>query len=365
MKTHIPLTTFAIAVFVCGCGGEDKTSFSEVRTVESPAAQSSESGVTNPHAGGAMPMQTASAGPLQWTTPEGWSEKAASSMRIINLGVEGEPAVECYVTRLGGTGGGLDANLNRWRGQLSLPPYTAEEIAALPTINILGDDAVFVEMEGTYTGMGNTDAQEGFALLGAVAEADGATYFVKMTGPADVLARERDKFTAFCESLDTGGGTAMAATSAPADPHAGVPGMSSSGSLSWTAPDGWQLIPARPMREVTFAVNGAECYVSTLSGRAGGAAANINRWRTQMAQQPLSPEELAALETITVLGEPSPLVTIEGPYTGMSGVTVSDAMLLGVVREDDTQSVFIKMTGPKDVVESERANFITFCESLK
>lgn len=369
MRNRCVMLTAVLAAVLGGCGGEDGTeSFSEVRTVKAPELQTADQSAVNPHAGGTMPLQPSSGESLQWTVPEGWVELNPSSMRIANLGIEGESSVECYVTRLSGAAGGLDANLNRWRGQLSLPPYTAEEISALPTMEILGDDAVLAEMEGTYSGMGGSAPQDGFALFGAVAQAGGASYFVKMTGPSDVLQRERENFKIFCTSLNLGSGAAMASVpDAQTDPHAGLtnPGVQPAASLQWTAPASWNQMPDRPMRVATFTVNGAECYVATLSGRAGGAAANINRWRTQMGAAPLSPDDLAALATITVLGKPSPLVDVSGAYTGMDGSQTSDAMLLGVVREDEIESVFIKMTGPKDAVLAERENFVAFCESLE
>lgn len=340
---------------LAGCGSESGTeSFSEVRTVRAPESGIADRSVTNPDAGGTMPVRPTSDSSLEWTTPSGWTEQAPSSMRLANLGIDGEPAVECYVTRLAGAAGGLDANLNRWRTQMSLPPYTAEEIAALPTIQILGMDAVVVEMQGDYKGMSATEGQSGFALLGAVAQSDGASYFIKMTGPADVIERERNNFETFCASLGLGG--ALVTASAPAT--SGAP-------FEWTAPDSWTRAADRAMRVVTYTVNGAECYVTTLRGQAGGAAANLNRWRTQMDQPELSPAELAALVTVTVLGKASPLVEVTGAYAGMDGTRTDDAMLLGIVREDDAESVFIKMIGPKAVVLAERANFVAFCESLK
>ncbi len=356
-----------VTALVAGCGGETDTEpFSEVRTVRAPEAGTMQPDAMNPHAGGPMPLQPTMGSSLDWTTPPGWVERPASSMRIVNLGIEGEPSVECYVTRLGGNAGGMEANLNRWRSQLSLPPYAADEISALPTKQILGVDAVVAEMQGEYKGMGDAETQPDFALLGAVAQTPDAAYFIKMTGPKTVLERERKNFDAFCASLTEGGNTAMA--SAPTtNPHAGLPasGGTADAPFEWSAPPSWTQSADRPMRVVTFTVNGAECYVTTLRGLAGGAAANINRWRTQMGQTELSSADLDALDTVTVLGKPSPLVEVSGAYSGMDGKQVSDALLLGVVREDAAQSVFIKMTGPESVVRAERDNFIAFCESIK
>ncbi len=365
MKRQIQLAPLLVLVLILGCG-DDGESFSDVRTVSAPATAGST--MSNPHAGGIADLQMTMGASLNWTTPPGWVERAPSAMRIANLGLESEPAVECYVTRLDGVAGGLDANLNRWRTQMSLAPYTPEEIAALPTMPILGADAVVVEMSGDFKGMGATDSQSGFTLLGAVAQADGASYFIKMIGPSDVIERERDNFSSFCASLESGGGQTMAAAQPlTTDPHAGLSasGTATVAPFEWTAPSSWTQTPDRPMRVVTYTVKGAECYVTVLRGKAGGVAANINRWCTQMGQQELSPAELSALETVTVLGQAAPLVEVGGAYEGMDGTRTSEALLLGVVLEDATQSVFIKMTGPESIVRAERDNFIAFCESIK
>lgn len=157
-----------------------------------------------------------------------------------------------------------------------------------------------------------------------------------------------------------------------ASPRAPIPGnVSPAGfdpaSLQWNAPDGWNREPDRPMRLVTFTTaDGAlECYVSVLAGSAGGAAANINRWRQQMGQPALSPEEITALPKLQVLGQEAPLVTITGNYAGMSGETKTGHALMGIVCPWGDQTIFVKIIGPEMAVKAEAGNFTAFCESLK
>lgn len=352
-----------------GCGGDDGAEpFSEVRTVRAPEAIGP---VTNPHLSGAVPGPGALAGSPQfhWETPAGWVTRAPQELRVINLGIADAPEVECYVTHLPGMAGGLEANLNRWRTQMSLPAFGPGELDALPRIEVLGTEASLVEFEGAFAGMGDTDVKEGYKMLGVIASRPGDAVFVKMTGPADVVTREKENFLAFSRSLHVSTGESTAPPMvAVADPHAGLPtpiGQSDPISLEWVAPESWQRAPDRAMRLVTYVIDGAECYVTVLTGTAGGAAMNINRWVTQMGQPELTPEQLADLPAITVLGQDSPLVEATGAFTGMDGTTQADSMLLGVVREDPVQSVFIKMTGPESVVRAERDRFIAFCESIQ
>ncbi len=151
-------------------------------------------------------------------------------------------------------------------------------------------------------------------------------------------------------------------------PHAAVPAAEAAEfPFAWTAPEGWRPAEERPMRVVTFAAGPnqeAECYVTILGQGGGGAAANINRWREQMGQPPLTEAEVAALPVIEVLGKPSPWVEIRGTFTGQSGAVLDDALLLGLVCPVDAFSVFVKMTGPASVVEAQRDAFLAFCTSL-
>jgi hypothetical protein len=120
------------------------------------------------------------------------------------------------------------------------------------------------------------------------------------------------------------------------------------------------------MRAVTFQTpDGAEAYVSVLSGPAGGTEANINRWRNQMGiNEPMAAADIANLPKIEVMGKQCPLIELKGQFTGMSGGPQTDAMLLGTVCELPGQTVFVKMTGPAAAVEANRDKFVAFSQSL-
>ena len=85
--------------------------------------------------------------PIAWTTPAGWTELPPTAMRTANFHPGGDPHADCYLTLLNGDGGGLGANVNRWRAQLSLPALSPSEIDALPRRTFVGGDAVFVFVE--------------------------------------------------------------------------------------------------------------------------------------------------------------------------------------------------------------------------
>jgi hypothetical protein len=145
-----------------------------------------------------------SSGPrLVYTTPEGWAEAAAASMRDVNLSFGPNQEGECYVSRLPGPGGGLEANVNRWRKQFGAEPLTLEQIEALPTKPLFGQPATFVQVDGPFTpGMGSTETKENYRLLGLILSSDAGAVFVKMTGPQVLVEEQTAGFDLFTGSLD-------------------------------------------------------------------------------------------------------------------------------------------------------------------
>ena len=79
-----------------------------------------------------------------WDLPDGWQQKPGSGMRFATLefGPEQEP-LELSVIPLGVPDGDSAAcvlsNVNRWRGQMGLPPITADQ---------LGDETVQLDLDG-------------------------------------------------------------------------------------------------------------------------------------------------------------------------------------------------------------------------
>ncbi|MCF6284868.1 MAG: hypothetical protein L3K26_06745, partial [Candidatus Hydrogenedentes bacterium] len=302
--------------------------------------------------------ETGGAGSYAWIIPNGWSEEESSPMRLANFKVLEKS--ECYFTVLKGQGGGLARNLNRWRSQMSLEPYSADEIAALPRKPFFGQDATYAIMDGSYAGMSGGEGQAGHRLVGLALITDESSYFVKMTGPVGALEGQLENFDLFCASL-------RKKEEAPAENTSEQFSAASSDNksgLKWTAPSQWVKAPDKTSRLVTYISDGTECYATILSGQGGGLASNINRWRRQLAQAPLSSDEIKALEKLPVLGQDAPYVEIKGTFTGMEGGVQEGYMLLGVVHPIGDQTLFIKMIGPEASVTAEVEKFKSFCSSF-
>lgn len=292
--------------------------------------------------GGGMGTGAPRPSKLAWDTPDGWTALPASQFRVANFSAPG--GVECYMTVLGGTGGGLVLNLNRWRGQLGLGDLSDAEVAALPTRKVLGVTAPFVEMEGTFQG-------EPSKLAGVLALTPDALVTVKMTGPAAAVNDALPQLEIFLFSLRRAGGApgrAPAGPARPADAHAGH------AELAWNDPAGWTVKPASQFRQANYEVpGGVECYMTILPGTGGGVAANLARWRGQLGLS--GSGDPSQLPTRTVLGASALFVELEA----------GDHKLAGLIVELPGRMITIKMTGPSAAVDAALPGLEAFAGSLR
>lgn len=408
VATRAGVTLAAALLFGPGCGGEAGTQTIESsRTVARagvdlsiPSSSAERFGLQRP--GANSPSSSSAKEPgLTYTTPSGWTELAPTSMRMANFRIGNDTRAECYLTLLGGDAGGMASNVNRWRAQMSLPAATASDIDALPTARFLGSEAKLIDLRGTWTGMSGANNAASWRLLGLVLVEPGGSAFLKFTGPEDVLETQREAFLALGSSIHIDSGidpaagdlsTALSAAKGGGDPHASNPMPSAHGSmkttnasaapqtssapnamssgaptsgsgLGWTMPSGWRRAPERTSRLVSFFCgddDAVECYVTVLPGDAGGALANVNRWRNQLGRDPITEGELARSSKLAMLGGEATLVDFDASPTSEKAGT----RLLGTVITSGGQSVFVKLSGPDARVEAQRGAFESFARSL-
>jgi hypothetical protein len=135
---------------------------------------------------------------LTYQVPTGWKELPAGGMRLAAFRVtDGEKTAETTVVRLGGPGGGLEANINRWRGQIGLPPLAAGELQQdIRQVDVGGAQSPYIDIDGPGA------AGAGATRVLAVAVAKGEqTWFFKMTGPPGLVAREKSAFESLLRSV--------------------------------------------------------------------------------------------------------------------------------------------------------------------
>jgi len=135
--------------------------------------------------------------PVKWTPPDGWFPQPLSEMRLASFKVAGANAssADVSVTAFPGEAGGLGPNLNRWRGQLQLPPLSDDQLSAIQRIDVDNAPTYLVDFQ---TADKNPKPSR---ILGAVMQTSDRTWFVKMTGPPDLLEIQRQKFLDFVRSF--------------------------------------------------------------------------------------------------------------------------------------------------------------------
>ncbi|HYP18095.1 MAG TPA: hypothetical protein VEQ65_12860 [Opitutus sp.] len=142
-------------------------------------------------------VPTASGQALTWTAPAHWKTKPASAMRKGSYAVTGADGAEAdlSITAFPGDVGGDLANINRWRGQISLPPLTAADLAT---------STEHLDLNGlhiTYVDIANPTGEKPQRIVGAFVPFENATWFFKLMGPETVVAAERDAFRAFLSTV--------------------------------------------------------------------------------------------------------------------------------------------------------------------
>jgi hypothetical protein len=151
-------------------------------------------GMANPPA-----TPTASGTALTWTAPAHWKAQPASAMRKASYAIPGDGGAtgDLSISSLSGNAGGELPNLNRWRGQLQLPPI-AEADFATATTHLDSNDLhlTFVDIVGT-----GANAQR---ILGAMIPNGRETWFFKLTGPDALLAKEKPAFLEFLKTIKAG-----------------------------------------------------------------------------------------------------------------------------------------------------------------
>jgi hypothetical protein len=212
---YLPATARAaglilLATLACGCGGEKvETPAAQRRAAEAARQQSTptETAAATTTRGGDLAI----AG-VVFTAPAGWDnlgprEMRKAQYRLAPVAGDSEPGEVNVFYFGGGQGGDVEANLQRWSGQMS-------ETSAAParsTFDVGGMAAHLITVEGSYSGGmggpmgGGGAAKPGYRLVGVVLEAPQGNVFFKLTGPvATARAMESELMTMVRGARTTG-----------------------------------------------------------------------------------------------------------------------------------------------------------------
>ena len=141
-----------------------------------------------------------SEGKPTWSVPAGWKEIPGGGFLVAKFTIssDGGTPTAVNVSSSAGDGGGLVANVNRWRvQQLGLTAWSAEELSKQSkTVETAAGPATFVEFAGK-------DARSGqpTSLVGAMISQGGQTWFYKLMGDTKIVESQKEAFIRFVKEV--------------------------------------------------------------------------------------------------------------------------------------------------------------------
>jgi hypothetical protein len=142
----------------------------------------------------------------QWVTPPLWREEEGTGMRLATFSIPGtEGAGQCSLVPLPGDGGGIQANVQRWLGQLQLQMLSPQTLADFlsqqkTTRTAAGLPLTIID----FTPLSYRQQRKGISMLAAMIRSEDQTLFVKLSGGMALLEENRQFFYEFCRSLSYG-----------------------------------------------------------------------------------------------------------------------------------------------------------------
>jgi hypothetical protein len=141
------------------------------------------------------PPRPTGAGALKWTLPKGWTETQGSGMRFATLTPPGGGKAELSVVVLPAPAGGELANVNRWRGQIGLPPL--DEKALGSARQSVKSKAGVVSLYD-FTSEGKEASR---MITGLLTTSDNNIWFLKLVGDAAPVGKAKPDFIKYLETL--------------------------------------------------------------------------------------------------------------------------------------------------------------------
>lgn len=292
----------------------------------------------------------AASGEPQWKLPEGWTQEAGGAqMRFATVKIpDSQPPLELTVAKV--SWGSADepqeilANVNRWRGQMQLPPIGDEDLSdETRSLKLAADQskAIVVDLAGR--------------LKAGVMSAP----FASKAGKSDLPAGHPPvgEKTVGAKTVDRESkNAAQKSAQVEADPN--VP-------FTYNLPAGWHPAPLKTFAAATFAVEKdsqkAEITATPFGGGAGGLLSNVNRWRGQVHLPPVAESELESLlNPYKVDGRPAQMVRFFSPKNSDQPLAI-----VAVIADRGDATWFFRMSGAPDFVEDQQSNFDKFMSSIK
>jgi hypothetical protein len=290
-----------------------------------------------------------------WQVPGDWKlEKAGQFVTAAYILPDGGKVT---VSKLAGDGGGLAANINRWRGQVGLKPLAGKDVSGQPLK--IADSTEEMQLFNLTSENSAADSQ---GILAGVLPLKTETWYFKFSGPVGVIRKAEGVFAEFLRSVRIAGSGKIA--SAPS--QAPTPAPSGGKKINVTPPDGWTSSTGSAMRAASFSIAGsdgssADVSVVPIPGESGSVLDNVNRWRAQLQLAPLASADDPALgkKSESPAGEifTSHMTSTEPIQNGKK------AALASAILKRPGMTWFFKITGEASLVEANLEKFDGFVRS--
>jgi hypothetical protein len=305
-------------------------------------------------------MAPAPTSDISWTLPVGWKQLPGDGqLRFATIQTDGQPPLSISVVRLNGPGGrSLVMNINRWEGQLKLPPTAEADLGKLvTTLQTAGGMVHLVELTGPAG-----DQQE--RIVGALFFTDNDSWSFLLRGQAKQVTAAEDQFKALVSSIQqTTTAAPSVADATPASASSPTDLAHAAGLTAWTTPSGWEIEqPTSAMRVASFRVGASEVVISRFPQAAmNDRLMNLNRWRGQVQLQPTDNVDGDPPTKTVVGGIDSELYDFAGP-TSANGE--AHHLLVAVAPQADS-FWFFKFLGPASEITAQKPAFDAFLKSVQ
>lgn len=299
-------------------------------------------------------------GKPKWELPTDWKDAPGNAMRLATILVPSDPRsleLTLNMSRWDGSADDKLLNINRWRGQLKLPPTTPEKVAEYARETKAGELTItIVDLRGNYAG----GMLPPFAGGGTPPFAGGQSASPAVPIPA---AGESAGLPPGHPPIDDS--ASLPPSTNPPVPTANTP--------TFTTPADWKQLPSGGMRKAAFRIGDEQQnaivtlidFPTDAGEMIGDALPNVNRWRREVGLNELKQDELATgSESIEIGGQPATFVRAV-PDPSQADQSKADKATLAAMVKSDDKIWFIKLTGDRAVVVSQEESFKSFLKSLR
>ncbi|MEZ5275477.1 MAG: hypothetical protein R3F07_03740 [Opitutaceae bacterium] len=139
--------------------------------------------------------------PFRFQAPPNWVRQPPAPLRVASFLISGDsvPDADFSVIALPGMAGGDLANVNRWRGQISLPAISEAQLRQ--AAQHIDSGSYHFDLYDMVSDSGILEGGHKARILAAIFKQGDTSWFFKMTGEDQLVAGEKASFIEFLKSF--------------------------------------------------------------------------------------------------------------------------------------------------------------------